>query len=189
MPADLPFLTRLIIEPLDRDRHDRAAFSCGEPRIDAYLKTRAAALMDVEGTRAWVACLKGSGEILGFYAMNAHAIDASAVPKPLRRKLPRDHPIPAIFLSNIGVSTTHQGKGLGRYLLADAFRNAVRAADAVGSAFIILDALSEDAARLYRSIGFVDLPEPPGRMAIGMRQVRAAVERAVPDSTPEGPML
>lgn len=178
MNYDLALLARLRIEPLDRAKHDRAAFSSGEPRIDTYLKTRAAGLMDVEGTVAWAACLDDTNEIVGFYAMNSHAIDVSGFPPNLRRKLPTSQPIGATFLSNIGTTTAYQGRGVGSFLLADAFRNAVKVADIVGSAFIVLDAMTERAAKLYRRSGFIDLPDPPGRMVIGMKQVRAAVAAA-----------
>ncbi len=186
MPVDLAILRRLRFEPLDRARHDRAAFSCGEPRIDAYLKTRAGALMDVDSTRTWVACLDDDVEIVGFYALNAHAIDASALPSTLTKRLPRAHPIPAVFLSHLGVATAFQGAGIGSVLIADAFRRAVAVADQVGAAFIVLDALSENAARLYRRWGFLDIPDPPGRMVIGMRQVRAAVAAAAPSPSSPG---
>lgn len=176
MTPNLARLGRLRIEPLDRHRHDRAAFSCGEPRIDAYLKTRAAGLMDVESTRVWVACLDAGRDIVGFYALNAHGIDASALPPELRKRLPSHHPIPAIFLSNIGVTSTHQGAGVGSYLLADAFARAASVADQIGAAFIVLDALSEAAARFYRRHGFIDLPDPAGRMVIAMRHVRLGIE-------------
>lgn len=175
MPTDLALLARLRIEPLNRALHDRAAFWSGEPRIDTYLQNRAAGLMDVEGTVVWVACLDDTPEIVGFYAMNAHAIDAGAIPKPLRRKLPTQHPIGATFLSNMGTSREFQGRGIGSLLLADAFANAAHAADIVGSAFVVLDALNERAAALYRRPGFIDLPDPPGRMVIPMKQVRAAL--------------
>ena len=175
MPLDIDVLVRLQVEPLDRDRHDRASFTCGEPRIDTYLKTRAAGLMDVEGTRVWVARFESSSEIVAFYAMNAHAIDAIAVPKNLQRKLPRDHPIGAVFLSNIGTARAYQGKGVGSFMISDAFRRAVTAADAIGAAFIVLDTLNENAARLYHRAGFIPLPEPKGRMLIPMKQVRAAL--------------
>lgn len=184
MPLDAALLRRLTIQPLSRDRHDRAAFASGEPRVDTYLQTRAAGLADVDGTRVWVASVEGSTEIVGFYALNAHGIDASAIPPNLRRKLPRDHPVPATFLSNIATASRYQGRGIGGFLLADAFRNTARAAEIVGSAFIVLDALSERAARFYRRHGFIDLPTPPGRMVIGMRQVRAAIVAAVTDPDP-----
>lgn len=178
MSVDLALLGRLRIEPLDRNKHDRAAFSCGEPRIDTYLKTRAAGLMDIESTRAWVACLDDGRDIVGFYAVNAHAIDASALPQSLRRRLPRHHPIPAIFLSNIGVSSAYQGVGLGSLLLADCFARCAKVADEIGAAFIVLDALGEDAARFYRRHGFAHVPDPAGRMLIGMTQVRTAIAMA-----------
>lgn len=38
---DEEWLARLLIEPLDRHKYDRAAFSCGHDRIDNFLKTLA----------------------------------------------------------------------------------------------------------------------------------------------------
>lgn len=174
----LDLLARLRIEPLDRSRHDRAAFSCGEPHIDAYLKTRAAGLMDVESARAWVASLDDSPEIVGFYALNAHGIDISGLPSGVRRRLPPYHPVPAVFLSNIGVASGYQGSGIGSYILADAFARIASVADQIGAAFIVLDALNEGAARFYRRHGFIDVLDTKGRMVIGMKQVRSAIARA-----------
>lgn len=178
MPGEVDFLARIRIEPLDRAKHDRTAFLSGEPRVDTYLKTRAAGLMDVDATRVWVASLDGTTEIVGYFAMNAHTIDASDLPASLRKRLPQHHPIPAMFLSYIGVSSAYQRRGIGAMILAEAFVKAVLAADVIGAAFIVLDALSEDAARFYRRHGFTDLPSPPGRMIIGLRQVRVAIAAA-----------
>jgi ribosomal protein S18 acetylase RimI-like enzyme len=178
MTADLDPLRRLHIEPLDRSKHDRAAFSCGEPRVDTFLKQHAARQQDSDFSRVFVACLDGGAEIAGFYAMNAHAIDATTLPEEARRRLPRYPHVPAIYLSVLGVSAAYQGRGIGSWLLADAFRRAASIADSVGAHFLVLDALSENAARLYRRQGFADLPGHEPRMLIRMAVIRAAMERA-----------
>lgn len=178
MTEDRAVLARLRIEPLDRKKHDRGAFSCGVATIDAFIKTLAAQQQDVDSTRVYVACLDRSNEIVGFYAVNSHAIDVSLLPPALRKKLPRHPTIGAVYLSMVGVSASHQGAGIGRYLLGDALKRAAQVAEQIGVAFVVLDALSERAAVLYRRLGFQDLVDPPSRMIIGMRQVRAAIERA-----------
>lgn len=178
MSLDRAFLARLRIEPLDRKRHDRAAFSCGVPRIDTYLQTQVAGFQDVETARCWVACLDKSVAILGFYALNAHAIDISTLPPAQQKRLPRYPAVPAIYLSVMGVHEGNQGRGIGSFLLANAFKRSAEAADRIGAAFIIIDALNEQAARLYRRLGFVDMPGHEPRMLIAMKQVRAAMAMA-----------
>lgn len=178
MNIDRALLGRLRIEPLDRKIHDRAAFSCGEPRVDNYLKTTVAGHQDLDTTRCFVACLDQSIEIMGFYSMNAHGIDTGSLPDAIRKKLPRYDQIPAIYLSVVGVHDGLQGSGIGSYLMADAFQRSVDVADRIGAAFIVLDALNERAGKLYRRLGFSDLPGHEPRMIIGLRQVRAAVAAA-----------
>jgi hypothetical protein len=71
-----------------------------------------------------------------------------------------------------------RGKGLGPLLLADVFRRCIAAADIVGGRFIVLDALDENAERLYASMGFQALPSQPRRMVISMEKVRKSAEAA-----------
>jgi hypothetical protein len=58
--------------------------------------------------------------------------------------------------------------------MANAFQRCVAAADIVGAHFLVLDALNEDAARLYRRLGLVDLPGHEPRMLIKMNIIRKA---------------
>lgn len=175
---DCAFLARIRIEPLDRKRHDRAAFCCGVDNVDNFLKRTAAHQQDDDHTRIYVACLDFSNEIVGYYGLNAHSIDASTLPQNQRKKLPSYSAISAIYLSVVGVHTEHQNSGLGSYLLADVFKRCIQAADSIGAHFLALDALNERAARLYRKLGFVDLPNQKQRMLISMKQVRKAASIA-----------
>jgi ribosomal protein S18 acetylase RimI-like enzyme len=174
--TDRAFLARVRIEPLDRNKHDRATFSCGVDRVDNFLKKTAARQQDEEHTRVTVACLDSSNVIIGFYALNSHAVDISTLPEVDRKKLPSYPSISAIYLSIVGVHVDHQGVGLGSYLMADAFKRCVQVADIIGSHFLVLDALNDDAARLYRRLGFVDLPGYALRMLIKISQIRRAID-------------
>src|ERR1700681_1153516 len=97
------FLTRVRIEPLDRAKHDRAAFSCGDDRLDNFLKNTAARQQDDDHSRVNVACLDDTFVVIGYYALNAHGIDASSLPEADRKKLPAYPTISAIYLSKIAV--------------------------------------------------------------------------------------
>jgi ribosomal protein S18 acetylase RimI-like enzyme len=175
---DSAFLARLRIEPLDRQMHDRAAFHSGVDRVDNFLHKTATRQQEDDLTRVYVACLDQKIEVVGYYALNSHSIDVTTLPEGLRKKLPRYPTISAIYLSVIGFSVAHQGKGGGHFLLADALRKCTEVADIIGAHFVVLDSLNERAAKLYREIGFVDLPNHAPRMLINMRVVRAAIAEA-----------
>lgn len=171
---DRAFLARLRIEPLERGKHDRSGFRCGVDRVDNFLANNAARQQDDDLTRVYVACLDQSNVIAGYYALNAHAIDISTLPPALAKRLPAYPTIAAIYFSIIGFHRDHQGKGGGSFLMADAFRRCVQVADTIGAHFLVLDALNERAAKLYRELGFIDLPDHAPRMIISMKAIRKA---------------
>jgi ribosomal protein S18 acetylase RimI-like enzyme len=176
--TDRAFLARVHFEPLDRNAHDRAAFSCGEERVNNFLQKTAARQQDRDHTRVYVACLDDQQSVIGFYALNSHSIDVHTLPEEQREKLPNYPQISSIYLSVVGVHTDHQGKGLGRLLMGHAFARCVDVADQIGAHFIVLDALNERAAKLYRELGLVDLPGHEPRMLITMAVVRKSIQQA-----------
>jgi GNAT superfamily N-acetyltransferase len=124
--------------------------------------------------------LPPSSRIIGFYALSPHAIDRERLPQD--KTLPRHERLSAIYLSMIAVDTSVQGKGIGSFLTANALAKCVDIADLGGGRYVVLDALNENAARLYRRLGFVDLPSQPLRMVIAMATVRKAINRPVTTS-------
>ena len=169
------------IEPLDPQRHDRAAFSCGAIRLDNFLKRTARRHQAGDFTRVWVATEIGSAGILGYYALNAHALEGDDLPADLTKKAPRFGSIPAVYLSMIAVDRRHQGRGLGRILLADALRRAAAVADQIGLKAVVLDVIDDGGPEVmerrrtfYVGMGFRSLPSRPVRMFISIETVRNA---------------
>lgn len=168
----------LTIEPLDLERHDRAAFSCGVEQVDNFLKRTAGKLTRADNTRVHVLA-DPAGAILGFYAINAHAIDYQGLPKRYARTRPAHGSIPAAFLSMIGVDHRHSGQGYGGDLLADALVRVACAADQLGIAVVILDVLDDGNVEaidrrlaLYARYGFQPLPSQPLRLFLPVATIR-----------------
>lgn len=178
MTADKQLLSRLLVEPLDRKRHDRAAFSSGVGRIDNFLKITASRHVQEDHGKVYVTIEPPSNRIIGFFALSPHSIDVQSLPETHRKRMPRLPTVSAIYLSMVGVDMTMQGRGVGTFLMGEALRKCVAGADIMGGCFIVLDSINEDAARMYRRIGFVDLPSQPGRMLIAMTTVRMALPAA-----------
>jgi hypothetical protein len=170
-----------VIEPFDAARHDRAAFSCGVEQVDNYFKRTANKLAKAGNVRLFV-MTAADGGVIGFYAINAHAVDYADLPARYARTRPAHGSIPAAFISMIGRDRRHAGDGYGGDLLVDALRRIARAADSIGLAVVMLDVLDCGDPRrvarrkaLYESYGFMPLPSRPQRMFLPLATVRALV--------------
>ena len=177
---------RNIIEPLDPQKHDRAAFSCGVDQVDNFFKRTASKLVNADNLRVFVMTTP-AGNVIGFCALNAHAVDYRDLPGRFARTRPGHGSIPAAFISMIGVDVRHQGAGYGGDLLVDALTRIARAAESVGISVALLDVLDDgipgNVARrkaLYESYGFAPLPSRPLRLFLPLATVRRMLETLPP---------
>jgi ribosomal protein S18 acetylase RimI-like enzyme len=172
--------TQFVIEPLDPSKHDRAAFSCGIEQVDNFFKRTANKLATADNLRVFVMIGATGGEVIGFYALNAHLVDFQDLPPKYARTRPGHGSIPAAYLSMIGVDKRYAGRGYGGDLLVDALTRIAAAAENIGIAVVMLDVLDggnvELVARrkaLYQGYGFTALPSRPLRLFLPIATVRA----------------
>lgn len=171
----------IVIEPLDPAKHDRASFSCGIDQVDNFFRRTANKLAKADNVRAFV-MVGPEGELIGFYATNAHAIDYTELPERFARTRPAHGSIPAAYISMIGVDSRFQGRGYGGDLLVDCLTRLANAADALGIAVVMLDVLdcgdSKKVAKrlaLYAGYGFEPLPSNGLRLFLNMATVRTLI--------------
>lgn len=177
-PAEPP---RITIEPLDPEKHDRAAFSCGVEQVDNFFKRTANKLAKADNLRVFI-MLSPDGEVMGFYALNAHAVEYTDLPAKYARTRPGHGPIPAAYISMIGVDVRFAGHGYGGDLLVDGLKRIYRASKAMGIAVVMLDVLDCGAPdlvakrlKLYMDYGFAPLPSNPLRLFLPLSAVRVLV--------------
>ena len=177
-----PDAARYVIEPFDPDKHDRAAFSCGVEQVDNYFKKTANKLHKAGNVRLYV-MRTAEGAIIGFYAINAHAVDFTELPKQYARTRPGHDSIPSAYISMIGRDERFRGGGFGGDLLIDALLKIAQAADHLGIAMVMLDVLdcgdperTERRKALYESYGFRALEAERLRMFLPMGTVRMVIE-------------
>lgn len=170
-----------ILEPFDPARHDRAAFSCGIEQVDNFFKKTANKLAKADNVRLW-AMTTPDGDLIGFYAANAHSVDDQELPDKYARARPGHGSIPAAYISMIGVDARFQGQGYGGDLLVDALTQIARASDALGIAVVILDVLDcgdpstvERRLQLYQGYGFEPFPSRPLRLFMPITTVRKVI--------------
>ena len=170
-----------IIEPFDPERHNRAAFSCGVEQVDNYFQKTANKLAKADNVRLYV-MVDRDGTVIGFYALNAHAVEFTDLPAKFARSRPSHGNIPAAYISMIGRDQQFHGGGFGGDLLVDALRRIAVAADAIGVAVVMLDVLDcgdpDRVARrraLYEGYGFQSLASNPLRMFMSVSNVRKLI--------------
>jgi len=152
----------LVIEPLG-SRHDRAAFSCGEPALDAYLQRQASQDIRRRVAQVFVAVGDTPEKIAGYYSLSAASFEKDELPPALAKRLPH-HPIPAAVLGRLAIDRSQQGRGLGETLLLDSIRRVVRASTTIAVYAIVVDAKTERAQAFYERYGFRTFAIEPRRL-------------------------
>lgn len=170
------------IEPFDPERHDREDFACGVEPVDNFFKRTANKLSKADNLRVFV-MVAADGPVIGFYALNAHAVTYADLPPKFVRTRPSHGDVPAAYISMIGVDQRFAGRGYGGDLLVDALKRIARAADALGIAIVMLDVLDDGdtslVARrkaLYEGYGFAPLPSNALRLFLPLAAVRSLIE-------------
>ncbi len=153
------------------ESHQLTAFDSGVEALDAWLKRRGLANQATGATRTFVAC--DSNVVVACYALASSAVTVSTATGRFRRNMP--DPIPVVVLARLAVAQSHQGQGLGRALVKDAASRILQAADVIGVRGILVHAMSDDAARFYRQVGFDPSPLDPMTLMITLTDVRAAL--------------
>jgi GNAT superfamily N-acetyltransferase len=164
--------TKLRFEPLDKKKHDRAAFSCEQESLDRYLKEHAT--QEIKKRVAAVYVLTPDGKtIAGYYTLSQYAIEAGELPPELVQQLhlPKYDKLPATLLGRLARSKQFKGRGLGELLLMGALKRALEHSRNIASVAVVVDAIDENAHTFYKRYGFIDIPNHPNRLFLPMKTV------------------
>ncbi|MSR59136.1 MAG: GNAT family N-acetyltransferase [Planctomycetaceae bacterium] len=143
-------------------RHSRKTFQSDESAVDEWLRTRA--LQNQEKHLSVTKALLDESQVMaGYYTLATGQVDFGDLPAEITRRLPRRF-LPVAVLAWLGVNRTHQRRGLGRLLLAQALRDCHEAGQTFAFVAVILDCLNDSAKRFYRQWDFEELPGHPYRL-------------------------
>lgn len=154
-------------------QHDRAAFESGVEPLDRYFRIQAGQDARKNMAAPFVLVLP-DGSIAGYYTLSATAVQLGELPDKTIRKLPRYPLVPATLLGRLAIDRRHQGKGYGRFLLADALYRAVRSE--IASFALIVDAKDENARRFYERESFLPLRDQPMKLFRPMADIARLFE-------------
>jgi GNAT superfamily N-acetyltransferase len=154
--------------------HNRAAFACGAPTLDTYIRRYASQDVRRRVAQVFVAVASTAESITGYYSLSAASFSREGLPPELARRLPR-YPIPAAILGRLAVDRAYQGGGLGEFLLFDACARIVQASSSMAVYAVIVDAIDDRARAFYERYGFEVFPETTSRLFLPLRTLERAL--------------
>jgi GNAT superfamily N-acetyltransferase len=148
-------------ERLNAD-HDLSQFSCGEPSLDHWLRSRALQNEKSGASRTYVVCADGC--VAGYYALAAGAVAHTEAATRVKRNMP--DPVPVILIGRLAIDSRFQGRGIGADLLRDAVLRTLHAAEIAGIRAILVRAISANAKKFYERHGFIASSADPQALMI-----------------------
>jgi GNAT superfamily N-acetyltransferase len=144
---------------VEDNRIKRESFDCGIPELNEYLK-KYAKQNDKRGiAKTFVAITEfDNPDVAGYYSVSMAEIKRESLPENYRKKVPR-YPVPAMRIGKLAVDRSMQGRGLGRELLMESFRKAIRFSSEVGIFAVTVDAKNLPAKQFYLQYGFIPLED------------------------------
>jgi GNAT superfamily N-acetyltransferase len=149
-------------------QHDRTSFESGAGPLDRYFKMQAGQDARKNMAAPFVLLLP-DGTVAGYYTLSSSAVDVGEWPAQIVRKLPRYPLVPATLLGRLAVDRKQQGRGYGRYLLADALFRSL--GSEIASFAVIVDAKDENARRFYERESFLPFPDQPMKLFLPMTDI------------------
>ena len=111
---------------------------------------------------------------IGYFTLATAQVAYQEIPDDYRGKLPK-YPIPALRIARLAVDKELEGKGVGKWLLAQAFIKIIQVADVTGIYFIIVDA-KETSKSFYEHYGFIKFKDEDLTYFILVDTVRKAIQ-------------
>jgi GNAT superfamily N-acetyltransferase len=156
-------------------RHDVTPFSCGEPALDRWLKTRALANQEKGFTVVMV--VHDAGRVVGYYGLAPTAVVAAILPRSIRTGQPPD-PIPCLLLGQLATDRSYAGRGIGTGLLKHALARCVAGARLIGGRALVVHALDERAAAFWHRRGFLPSRDDPLTLFRSLLDIAASLHAA-----------
>jgi GNAT superfamily N-acetyltransferase len=168
-------LSNIVIEPLDCKR-SRAAFCCGNDRIDNFFRNNARRQHEASLARVYAATDKTKPEAFaGYYYLVASSSPPEHVSEEALQKFGRVKSAPCVYLGMLGVQKELQRGGIGRLLILHAMQTTLRISELAGIYALTLHAVDEETAATYGRWGFEKFIDGELEMFIPIGTIRKLI--------------
>jgi len=165
---EVRFPAEFHLERLTRSQA-RVGFDSGQPAVNDWLATKALQQQEKHMSVTKV-LLAPQNNIAGYFTLAIGQVDFSDLPADIARRLPRRR-LPVAIVAWLGVSVEHQGRGLGKLLLAQALRDCHSAGQTFAFVAVVIDCLDDKSKAFYQMWDFHELPGHPYRLFLTSAQL------------------
>jgi GNAT superfamily N-acetyltransferase len=155
---------------LEKAVHNRAAFNCGVPELDNYLKVQATQDQKRNVSQPYV-LTDEAGTIYGYYTLSSGSVNLEQLPETARKGLPHYPQMPVILLGRLATDQRFQGQGIGASLLADALKRSYEVSQSIGALAVVIQAKNDQAASFYRKHEFISSQTDPHVLMLPMKTI------------------
>ncbi len=153
--------------------HDLQPFDCGRDALNHWLLKFALQSQAANSTRTYVAM--DGDTVNGFYSLAVGGVAYDESTLRLKKGLSRQ-PVPVMLLARLAIHEEWQRQGLGGFLLRDAVRRTLQAADIAGIRALIIHAKDENAKKFYERYDFRQSDSDPLHLYALMKELKALIE-------------
>lgn len=142
------------------EKHHVNEFTCRDAAIDRFLREHALVEQRAGLCSVTVAinAQHAAQELVGFFTLSPLSIPIDpGVLTALGIEQPQYRAIGGYLLGRLGVHANHQGKGIGKALVAVALAEVRRLRDVAGGVFLAVDPKDDDLVAWYELLGFTRL--------------------------------
>lgn len=151
-------------------RHVTTEFESGAEELDSWLRDYAWVNHKSGNARVFVAAR--SDRVVGYYALATAGVEKVQVPEELKKGgVPQQ--VPCLLLARLAVDRSESNRGIGRGLLVDAIRRAIRVSEDAGVRALLIHARNDEARRFHDHLGeFVQSPTDPLHRFLHLKHAR-----------------
>ena len=160
-----------------RDLRLTSRFDCDTPVLNEWLHLHAWANHNSGSARVYISLDAEAGLIAGFYCLSAGAVEHAQAPGRISKGLAR-HPIPIVLIGRLAVDQRYVERGLGRFLIRDAFKHILETAQIIGTRAVMVQAKTLEGAEFYKKLGFQASESHPMLFFHLLKDVKKSLESA-----------
>lgn len=154
------------------DGHQLDSFDCGNAGLNDWLRLHARQAQASGSAKTFVVI--DDEHVVGYFSLTVGQVNTLAAPDRIRKGMGQ-YPIPVVILARLNVSSSAQGRGIGRGMLQDAIRRTLMIADRAGIRTMLTHPIDQSATSFYQRFGFVPSPAREGQLLLLLKDARRVV--------------
>ena len=167
-------LNEIVVEHLDKKKHDRTNFDCGIDSLNRYLTQLSGQYEKRDISKTYVAVVPPENRVIGYYSISVSAVEYDKVSLKQFPRHPTGIPLPCALIGKLAVDKEFQGRGLGEHLLLHALKKISVSSQTIAISAVLIHAINEEAKQFYERYGFLKLEEADNEfeLVLGIKAVR-----------------